>query len=215
MKGESNCEVCNIVFAWYRGNKRSPPRFCSHKCRLKVGTGFRPGGQIRIAELNDEQKLERLKKSFEKHVIRQDGCWSWKGPIAKGGYPVMSCRRDIGSDRGHKASWLIHKGEIPEAMHVCHSCDNPICTNPEHLWLGTHKQNYDDKIAKGRARWVKPPTKVGSENASAKLNEVQVKEIKKLLSIGHPCYMIGKKYDVSATTIKRIRNGVNWSHVTC
>lgn len=213
MKGQSNCEVCNVIFEWYRGQGRNAPRFCSHECRLKVGTGFRPGGQIRISELTDEEKLERLKKSFEKHVIRQEGCWSWKGPIAKFGYAVMSCRKEIGPCRGHKASWIIHKGPIPEGMHVCHKCDNPICTNPDHLWIGTYKQNNDDKIAKGRANFVNPPVKKGSDNGSSKLNEDQVKEIKVLISQGHSCYGISKKYDVSNTTIKRIRNGENWSHV--
>lgn len=213
MNGISNCEVCKKEFGWYRSPKRSIPKFCSHECRLKVGTGFRPGGQIRIAELTDEEKLERLKKSFEKHVIRQDGCWGWKGPIDHGGYPVMSCRRAIGSDRGHKASWIIHHGLIPKRMHVCHSCDNPICTNPDHLWIGTFKENNDDKIAKGRGRYAPPPIKKGSENASSRLNEDQVAEIKKLLNEGHSSYGIGKEFGVSKTTILRIKTGVNWSHI--
>jgi len=209
------CETCGVNFPFYQMKGRPIPRFCSHKCRGH--TGFRPGAPLLISEMTDEQKFERLKKSFEKHVIRQEGCWNWKGPIAHGGYGVMSCRRGIGPDRAHRASWLIHKGAIPEGMHVCHSCDNPICTNPKHLWIGTHKQNNDDKIAKGRANWAQPPCKKGSENGSSKLNESQVVEIKKLLSQGHACYRIGKLFNVSSTTIKRIRNGVNWKHVegTC
>lgn len=213
MKGLSICEVCKNEFFWKRYGKRNVPRFCSHKCRLKVGTGFRPGGQIRISELTKEEKFEKLKKSFEKHVIRQEGCWGWKGPIANGGYSVMSCRPEIGSDRGHKASWLIYKGEIPEHMHVCHHCDNPICTNPDHLWLGTHQQNNEDKMLKGRHKWKQPPHKIGSENAASKLNEEQVKEIKNLISKGRSSYSIAKDYSVSKTTILRIKNLTHWKHV--
>ena len=127
----------------------------------------------------------------------------------------MSCRKTIGPDRGHKASWIIHKGSIPNRMHVCHSCDNPICTNPDHLWLGTHKQNNDDKIAKGRANWVSPPIKKGIENGSAILNEDQVREIKKLIKDGHSCYSISKEFPVSKTTILRIKNNISWGHITC
>lgn len=216
MKGISICEFCAKEFGWERFGGRKAPRFCSHKCRLEVGTGFRPGGQIRISELTDEEKFERLKKSFEKHVVRKQGCWGWNGPVAHGGYPVMSCRRQIGPDRGHKASWVIHNGPIPKRMHVCHNCpdgDNPICTNPAHLWLGTHKQNNDDKIAKGRARYSPPPIKIGSENSSSKLKEEQVQEIKRLLDEGHSSYGIAKEFGVSKTTILRIKNGVNWSQV--
>lgn len=205
------CEKCGVNFPFYKMKNRPLPRFCSHKCRGH--TGFRPGAALLICEMTDEQKFDRLKKSFEKHVIRQEGCWSWNGPITKGGYPVMSCRPEIGPTQGHRASWVIHGGKLEKSKHICHACDNPICTNPEHLWLGTHKENNDDKIAKGRANWVQPPTKKGSENGSSKLNEDQVKEIKILISQGHACYRIGKKFNVSATTIKRIRNGSNWKHV--
>ncbi len=208
------CVVCGKNFPFYQNKGRPIPRFCSHECRLKVGTGFRPGGQIRINELTEEEKFERLKKSYEKHVIRKEGCWDWKGPEDKGGYAVMSCNPNIGPDRGHRASWVIHNGPIPKYMHVCHVCDNRICTNPDHLWLGTHKQNNDDKIAKGRAKYITPPRKSGSENGAAKLNEEQVKEIKKLIKNGRSSYSIGKEFNVSKQTILRIKNGVNWSHVT-
>ncbi len=205
------CETCGNKFPFYCMKGRPLPRFCSLKC--KGHTGFRPGGQLFISEMTEEQKLDRLKKSFEKYVIRQEGCWEWKGPIAKGGYPVMSCRREIGSDRGHRASWMIYKGPIPKGMLVCHSCDNPICTNPNHLWIGSQKQNNDDKIAKGRGKYEQPPSKKGSLNNAAKLTEEQVKEIKILLEKGLTMIAIGKQYGVSKTTILRIKKGTNWKHV--
>lgn len=205
------CVVCGIEFPFYQNKGRPIPRFCSHACRGH--TGFIPGGSVRISKMTHEEKFERLKKSFEKHVIRKEGCWDWKGPIARGGYPVMSCRRAIGSDRGHRASWLIHKGEIPAGLYVCHTCDNPICTNPDHLWLGTHKENNDDKIAKSRQNNTPPPHKVGSENGASKLTEKQVKEIKILLEKRLTSRDIGRQYGVSKTTILRIKKGTHWKHV--
>lgn len=205
------CVTCGKNFPFYQSKGRPVPRFCSHECRGH--TGFRPGAPLLISEMTEEQKFERLKKSFEKHVIRQEGCWSWKGPIANGGYGVMSCRRSIGPDRAHRASWVIHKGPIPKYMHVCHACDNPICTNPDHLWLGTHKQNNDDKIAKGRAANNPPPHKVGSENGTSKLKEDSVLEIKNMIKQGYGATFIGRQFGVSKTTILRIKNKTHWTHV--
>lgn len=96
---------------------------------------------------------------------------------------------------------------------ICHKCDNPICTNPDHLWLGTFKENNDDKIAKGRAKYKQPPVMKGNQNPSSKLNEEQVKEIKMLLKKGYTSYSLGKQYGVSKTTILRIKDGQNWSHI--
>lgn len=214
MKGKSVCEECKNEFEWKRYGNRNKPRFCSHPCRLKNGgTGAIKIPRLKISDMSENEKMERLKKSFEKYVIRKEGCWEWKGPIAKGGYPVMSCKRALGSDRGHQASWIIYNGPIPKPMHVCHSCDNPICTNPQHLWLGTFRQNNDDKIAKGRQAKNIPPHKKGSDNGSSKLNERQVTEIKILLTKGYTSYRLGKDFGVSKTTILRIKNGINWKHV--
>jgi len=205
------CVTCGKNFPFYQNKGRSIPRFCSHECRGH--TGFTPGGKFRLDNATPEEKFERLKKSFEKNVIRKEGCWDWKGSIAKGGYPVMTCRKQIGPDRGHRASWVIHKGAIPEGMYVCHTCDNPICTNPEHLWIGTHKENNDDKVRKCRQSKLPPPYKRGSENGSAKLSDYQVKEIKKLIEKGLTSRDIGKQYGVSKTTILRIKRGENWKHI--
>lgn len=211
-QGIKNCERCGKEFSWNRDIKRGEPKFCSLICRGH--TGFRPGGEFRINELTEKEKLEKIKLSYEKHVIRnENGCWDWKGPKTPFGYGVMSCSKEYGIDRAHRASWIIHHGPIPEGMHVCHSCDFPPCSRPDHLWLGTHKQNNDDKIAKGRQAYNKPPIKKGSDNASAKLTEEQVREIKILIAKGHSCYGIAKDYGVSKQTILRIKNGVNWSHI--
>jgi hypothetical protein len=94
------------------------------------------------------------------YVCRLDTkCWEWigsfdgqprGGPNPRGRYGrfVFTGRANIAA---HRASYLIHKGPIADGLQVCHSCDNPSCVNPEHLWLGDAQANMDDQIAKGRS----------------------------------------------------------------
>ena len=77
-----------------------------------------------------------------------DECWGWRGSLSEQGYG------DIGLDRrhyrAHRISWQIHNGAIPPGLFVLHKCDNPPCTNPHHLFLGTARDNTHDAMAKGR-----------------------------------------------------------------
>lgn len=208
MNGESNCEICNVLFRWRRAKDRvNKPRFCSMKCRYEFGhIGFIPGGEYRIDKASPETKLQKLKESFEKGVIRLDFCWRWAGFIDKDGYTVMSCDKRYGAEKGHRASWIIHKGPIPKGMFVCHRCDNKECTNPEHLFLGTPADNTKDMIQKNRKC-------IGSQVPTSKLNEEQVKAIKILLKLGKSYPKIAKMFNVGINAIIRIKNGETWKHV--
>lgn len=103
---------------------------------------------------NDRQvagsKAKRTRRSdpvFMKNVLVDNttGCWNWVGAVAnKKGYGSFF------GDRAHRVSYRTFKGEIPSDKHVLHRCDNPSCVNPEHLFLGTNKENIDDKMLKGR-----------------------------------------------------------------
>lgn len=82
------------------------------------------------------------------------GCWLWMGGIAGGGYGAL--RHGGKMVLAHRFSWEAHNGAITSGLLVCHRCDNPPCVNPDHLFLGTYKDNYDDMARKGRG-YQHPP----------------------------------------------------------
>jgi DNA invertase Pin-like site-specific DNA recombinase len=91
-------------------------------------------------------------------------------------------------------------------MYVCHACDNVACVNPNHLFLGTQKQNLQDMASKGRSTW-------GEKNPMAKLTEEQVKEIKQGFAAGKTDTEIAKQFSMSRQGINNIRNNKLWSYI--
>ncbi|KKN68479.1 hypothetical protein LCGC14_0451150 [marine sediment metagenome] len=87
---------------------------------------------------------------FWANVIKAKGCWGWKASKDSDGYGHMCVNgKEVGA---HRISWWIHNGKIPKGSFVLHTCDNPICTNPRHLFLGNNSINLLDMFAKRRAR---------------------------------------------------------------
>ena len=145
---------------------------------------------------------------FWRFVEKQDGCWKWTGNKANGyGRFAVGAKAD-GYFLAHRFSWELHnKQKIPEGMFVMHKCDNPECTNPEHLTLGTPKENTQDMIAKGRKRTVAP---VGLGNGKSLLNEEKVRLIRQS---NLPHAVIARELGVSPNCVRGVRIGRTWSHV--
>lgn len=190
MKLIIKCSGCNVDISRKPSQvKRYANHYCSKKCE----------GQHRIfwGKASYEEQIIRLRKYFEKHVVRKDGCWDWEGTFLSGRGRLYLYRKAI---QAHRASWMIHYGPIPENMYVCHSCDNERCSNPAHLYLGTPSKNTIDMVLKGRKKHMK-------------LNVSDVLEIKKLLSQGMQGKIIAEKYNVHKMTISDIKIGRSWSHL--
>lgn len=94
-----------------------------------------------------EQLVQRFS---EKHRTSPSGCWEWTGTHNAAKYGVFKWHSK--ATLAHRVSWLIHRGEIGDLI-VCHRCDNPPCVNPEHLFLGTYRDNVVDMHSKGRWRY--------------------------------------------------------------
>lgn len=142
----------------------------------------------------------------EKYIVNEKtGCWDWVRAKDTKGYGHMKVRgfHFIAS----RLSFLIHNGYLPDDLMVCHSCDNPGCVNPGHLWLGTAKGNMQDMISKGRQRWV---SRRGEENPRAVLSESQAREVIELIAAGLNNRAIAKRYGVTHASISNIRRGKTW-----
>jgi len=89
---------------------------------------------------------------LENFQVKKEGCWGWSGSKDCRGYGVISSRNGSKSspEKAHRVSYEKAYGKIPEGLNVCHRCDNPECTNPEHLFVGTQKENMSDCSSKGR-----------------------------------------------------------------
>ncbi len=95
----------------------------------------------------DYEKIQE--ERFFKYVEKTESCWIWKGCLDKKGYGSFNTRSQM--LKAHRYSFMRFKGPLIGGMLVCHNCDNPACVNPEHLYLGTPKDNGKD--LKDRNRW--------------------------------------------------------------
>lgn len=146
-------------------------------------------------------------KLFNKAMICENGCWEYAGLRDEKGYGTIWS--DGKHQRAHRVAFILCVDDIPEGMQVCHSCDNPPCVNPAHLFVGTNKDNSDDMWVKGRG-----VTSPGQSHGMAKLLEREVLQIKKLIAEGIlNSREIGDLYCVHKATIKDIKAGRTWSHI--
>ena len=143
---------------------------------------------------------------LENYVITKSRCWEWIRSTRQG-YGAIKVSRQI--VQTHRFSYRIHKGVIPKGQLVCHTCDNRLCINPDHLFLGTHSDNMKDAFKKGRLTTI---TSKGSESYNTHLTEEDVLEIRSLEGL-MPVIDIARKYKVARTTIRHIHQRNTWRHI--
>ncbi len=163
---------------------------------------------------------------FWAKVNKSDGCWEWAASTNNKGYgqlmiqpgEIFETKRPV---LAHRFSWMIHFGEIPDGLSVCHKCDNPQCVNPNHLFLGTHADNMHDMIRKGKGPQNQPnvmhthPEKRhwGERNGQAKLTAKQVRDIRVGFQLGYSMSELGNLYGVTRHAIGRIVRRQAWAHI--
>lgn len=133
-------------------------------------------------------------------------CWLWLSHVTRNGYGETS--RNYQRWGAHRLAWTLVNGEIPSEMFVCHTCDNPRCVNPSHLFLGTARDNARDRERKGRGADVR-----GELNAGAKLSEARVKSIRRQREKGVPIADLARRHGVSKAAISLAANRKTWAHI--
>ena len=139
-------------------------------------------------------------------VGKVNGCWVWIAFREKDGYGRFKFNgKNIPA---HRFSWINTYGEIPKGFLVLHKCDNPPCVNPEHLFLGTQKDNIRDMLIKNRDNYS-----FGEKHGLSKLKDKYIPEIRNLYKDGNTIKYIAGVYEVSLMAIHRIIKGRAWKHV--
>lgn len=159
--------------------------------------------------------MKTLKQRFDEKLAPDPvtGCWEWTAKRKDGYGLIRSGGKGSPMLLAHRASWLLHRGEIPRGVVVMHKCDNRGCANPDHLALGTQKDNMQDMIGKGRAgmRGKHGNHAFGERQGSAKLTSEKARAIFLATGLYHE---IGAMYGTTKHTVFRIKNRSQWRHAT-
>lgn len=152
-------------------------------------------------------------------VNKASDCWEWTGARLPAGYGVFWVN---GKNEGaHRVSWQLHKGPIPDGLWVLHKCDNPRCVRPDHLFLGTPKDNTQDCQRKGRGGdsgigdWVLQNVHLiphGEEHSQAKLSAEAVSIIRAELRSGKSQRSLARHFKVNQSTVRDIAINKTWRH---
>lgn len=143
----------------------------------------------------------QLRKYLSSIARQEKGCWGWTAGRTAQGYG--SVRVADRNHTTHRVAWNLAYGPIPVGKHVLHHCDNKVCCNPTHLFLGTNLENSRDRAQKGRS---------AKHNLGQKLDWTKVDEIKRLWSSGQSGKELAERFGVSRQSIHNVVEGKSWRH---
>jgi len=143
-------------------------------------------------------------------VKKTDYCWLWTGHKSTSGYGRLSRNGQL--EHAHRVAWELFRGPIPQGMYVLHKCDNRICVNPEHLFIGTPGDNMQDMWNKGRH--PKPQGWRGEAHPKAKLSNADIHFIRSFVPRQRGDWKsLAQRLGVDGATVRRARNRVSWIHI--
>lgn len=190
---KKNCEHCGAEFQVRPSYERI--RFCGKPCFL---------------EHSKEQPLE---VRFWNAVVKGEGdeCWLWTGSKGKSGYGVIGQSRSDGGGilKSHRVSWEIANGPITNGLWVLHKCDVRLCVNPDHLFLGTPKDNTQDCVRKGRHNPPRGEKCKGSRTHDGHVRAMRLLYDNNLASIND----LAEWFGISPNPVWKIVNRKAWKHV--
>lgn len=200
-----HCALCDGLIPWTKNDRKgayAKRRFCSNNCRLIA---------MKTAAATADGQKQRF---MLKVATGQDGtCWRWIGAFNQNGYGYFLLGGRL--MHAHRASYALFRGDVPKDKNVCHACDNRWCVNPDHLWIGTQRQNVHDAMAKGRSV---PPPRTDWRNRIKphhwqRLSVDQAKEIIRRLARGEKHELIAQDFGINSRTVSKIKLGQRWPHL--
>lgn len=188
----STCEQCGVVFPAFNSHRR---RFCSQLCAHRARSA---------------QAIRDLPKRLWASVDRSGDCWVWTGLTNAGGYGSIRVP-ERGMQLAHRVAWELTNGPIPPGVSICHRCDNRLCCNPDHLFLGSHTVNMRDAATKGRLR---TPLTQGEASVHAKLTADDVRAIRSLYAAGGVTNReLAVRFGVSQQSVSDVVQRKSWRHI--
>jgi hypothetical protein len=213
---DRTCEHCAKSF---QGQASNPGKYCSRECKYAA-------------------QSQPLTERFWTHVDKTGVCWVWTAVCSKRGYGQIRVSKPKRTHLlTHRVSYELHFGPIPDGLWVLHNCDNPSCVRPDHLFLGTAKDNTQDMLRKGRHQhgdthysrrqpekvvrgerhgWTKHPEKAakGEQHGCAKLTEPQVREMRRRWAAREASQrQLMVDFSVSRATVQKILSRHLWKHL--